>query len=229
LQWKTAEEIALLSKSSKFSIINDSRQADWEALISSAESSIFLCPKSFTDPRFTYRLTDVPAASHPTIAAALACVAKVQKDDVIWDPFVGSGTELVECSLQESCKLLIGTDLEEQALSNARTNIEAAGLAQNQKFVLEKADALTYKHSHPISLIISNPPMGRRVPVKNIEDLLVKFVRRLPQILSSKGRLVWMSPFPQVLDKEIAKLGFQKTYASKIDMGGFNAELQRWE
>lgn len=228
LQWKTAEEIALQAKSTGFSIINDSRQADWEALISSSDSAIHLCPKSFPDPRFAYRVSDVPAASHPTIAAALAFVANIQKDDVIWDPFVGSGTELIECYMRKPSLKLIGTDLEEGALKNARANMEAAALPKKLS-ILECADALSFQAGEPLSLVITNPPMGRRVPVKGIEEMLLKFVRRLPSLLSPKGRLVWMSPFPEKLDRELSKLGFKKTFASKVDMGGFSAELQKWE
>lgn len=228
LQWKTAEEIAALAKKQGFSIINDSRQADWEALISSSESAIFLCPKSLPDPRFAYRLTDVPAASHPTIAAALAFVARIQSEDVVWDPFLGSGTELVESYKQQACKRLIGTDLDEQALLNARTNANAAQIS-SEIFHIEKADALTYRPKLPVSLVITNPPMGRRVPVKNAQELLAKFVRKLPEVLSQSGRLVWMSPFPEFLDKELSKIGLSKTFGTKVDMGGFSAELQRWE
>ena len=38
----------------------------------------------------------VPASSHPTLAAALARVGGVRADDVVWDPFVGAATELIE-------------------------------------------------------------------------------------------------------------------------------------
>lgn len=226
LQWKIAQEIADLSKTQGFSIINDSRQADWEALVSSYESAMFLCPKSFEDPRFSYRVSDVPAASHPTIAASLAHLADIQSEDIIWDPFVGSGTELIESYRSHPCKLLVGTDLEEKALQNTRANMEAAGV---YKFAhLEKADALHFEMSKRFDVVITNPPMGRRVPIKGIEDLLCKFLRRLPHILSPKGCLVWMSPFPELLDRELLKLGFKKSFGSKVDMGGFSAELQKW-
>ncbi len=230
LQWEIAEQIAQLSKASGFDVLNDSRQADWEAVISFADNSIDLKPKSFVDPRFFYRLKDVPAASHPTIAAALAYVAGVRKDDVVWDPFVGSGSELIERHQLGAYRQLIGSDLELAALENTRTNMECAGLPMHSSsIVLIKADALSYRPQTPVSLIVSNPPMGRRVQVHDAEALLLAFVRRLPQILHPKGRLVWMSPFPQKLDRELRALGLTKTFHRKVDMGGFSAELQKWE
>ncbi len=225
LQWKTAEEIHNLAQQSGFKIINDPRQADWEAVISASEAQIFLCPKSYEDPRFNYRMTDVPAASHPTIASALAYVANVKQNDRVWDPFVGSGSELIESYRYHVCTC-IGTDRDEKALTGASINLKAAGV---ENFILEKADALSYQPKELCTLIITNPPMGRRVPVKDIQTLLIKFVQRLDEVLSSNGRFVWMSPFPLVLDKELSKMNFRKTYASKVDMGGFSAELQRWD
>lgn len=230
LQWKIAEEILLLAEKNKFSIINETRQADWEILVFANESSLYLSPKSFKDPRFNYRLADVPAASHPTIAAAMVQVALVKEDDLVWDPFLGSGTELVEC--YKACKggRFLGTDLEEKALEIAKLNLdEAVGKKEREdRFELLCADALSFFPEKKVSLIISNPPMGRRVAMKDVEDMLVKFVRRLPLVLARQGRLVWMSPFPTLLDRELKRLGLTKTFSSKVDMGGFSAELQKW-
>jgi len=39
---------------------------------------LFLSPRGAADPRFTWRRADIPAASHPTIAAALARVGGVR-------------------------------------------------------------------------------------------------------------------------------------------------------
>jgi hypothetical protein len=71
--------------------------------------------------------------------------------------------------------------------------------------------------------------MGRRVQSHNAEALLLAFVRNLAKTLHPQGRLVWMSPFPRSLDPELRKQGLRKTFFSKVDMGGFSAELQRWE
>ena len=59
-------------------------------------ATVELWPRGLPDPRFAYRVAHVPASSHPTLAAALARVAGARPDDVVWDPFVGAATELVE-------------------------------------------------------------------------------------------------------------------------------------
>ncbi|HEX2670356.1 MAG TPA: HEAT repeat domain-containing protein, partial [Polyangiaceae bacterium] len=78
---------------------NDPHESPWEVVIDTRRATLELCPRRFEDPRFSYRTEDVPAASHPTLAAALARVAGTRADDVVWDPFVGSGLELIERGL----------------------------------------------------------------------------------------------------------------------------------
>lgn len=230
LQWQTAEEISAKAKENSFPILNDPRQADWEAHIASHDSTLFLSPKTYPDPRFFYRLQDVPAASHPTLAAALAHLAGVKADDKVWDPFVGSGSELIERHLLGPYQILIGSDLDAKALASAKANIECAGLLKadrQPKVLLVQSDALKYETK--VSLVLTNPPMGRRVKHHDAEKILVAFVNRLPKILEAGGRLVWISPFPEVLDPILLRNGFSKSFSVKVDMGGFAAEMQKWK
>ncbi|HEY0465608.1 MAG TPA: hypothetical protein VGC79_15445, partial [Polyangiaceae bacterium] len=49
---------------------NDTQESLWEVVVDTRRSTLELCPRRFEDPRFSYRSEDVPAASHPTLAAA---------------------------------------------------------------------------------------------------------------------------------------------------------------
>jgi hypothetical protein len=55
-------------------LLNDPRQALWEVSIRETAQSVRveLSPRFRPDPRFAYRRGDVPAASHPPLAAAMA-------------------------------------------------------------------------------------------------------------------------------------------------------------
>ena len=116
-----------------------------------------IAPRSLVDPRFSWRRGDVPAASHPTLAAALARVAGARDDDVVWDPFVGSGAELAERALLGPALALFGSDVDPRALEVARANLAGAGIEAR----LELQDALE-PAPEGVTLIITNPPMGRR-------------------------------------------------------------------
>jgi tRNA G10 N-methylase Trm11 len=182
-----------------------------------------LVPRAFDDPRFGYRRADVPAASHPTLAAALARAARVRPDDVVWDPFVGSGLELVERALLGPYARLIGTDLDSRALNAARANLAAASVA---RYELVQADALSHAPAG-VTLILTNPPMGRRVARDgSLRELLGAFVGRAARLLAPGGRLVWLSPLPELTTRRARALGLSVEAVSSVDMGGFRAELQ---
>ena len=204
---------------------NDPQQSTWEVVIDTLRGRLELCPRRFDDPRFAYRSEDVRAASHPTLAAALARVAPVQADDIVWDPFVGSGLELIERGLLGPYRELHGTDLESQALSAARSNAERAKL----ELRLTQGDARSHR-VRGVSLIISNPPMGRRVVRDgNLGSLLDAFLANAASSLAPSGRLVWLSPLAEQTAATARRLGLKVTRYEPVDLGGFSAELQRFD
>ncbi|HEY8040056.1 MAG TPA: HEAT repeat domain-containing protein [Polyangiaceae bacterium] len=207
-------------------LVNDPTGSLWELVVAGDEGlvDVSLAPRAVVDPRFAWRRGDVPAASHPTIAAALARVAGVRADDVVWDPFVGSGAELVERGRLGPYRSLRGSDLEPRALTVARENLTAAGLAAD----LELADALALAPA-AVTLVITNPPMGRRASrTATLADTLDRFVAHAAAVLVPGGRLVWIAPWPQRARDAAARAGLTLAWSRLIDMGGFDAEMQRW-
>ncbi|HTV20989.1 MAG TPA: methyltransferase, partial [Polyangiaceae bacterium] len=205
-------------------IVNDSREARWTLWAPpDAEGELQLVPRLSPDPRFAYRVADVPAASHPTLAAALARLAGVQADEVVWDPFVGSGLELIERTRLGAVRELWGTDVDPRALSAAQQNMKAAEVEGAH---LVEADALTFAQAAP-SLIISNPPMGRRVARDgSVGELLEAFVRHAANVLRPSGRLVWLSPLAKRTERAARGAGLQVEAGPEIDLGGFSAQVQ---
>jgi len=185
---------------------------------------VALLPRGLDDPRFAWRRRDVPAASHPTIAAALARVAGVRNDDVVWDPFVGSGAELVERALLGPYASLAGSDTDASALAAARENLGAAGFPAR----LDQTDALAHS-PRGVTLIVTNPPMGRRASRgPDLMDTLDRFVAHASSVLVPGGRLVWISPSPRRTRAAAARAGLTLDWARTVDMGGFEGEMQRW-
>jgi len=204
---------------------NDTQESLWEVVIDTRRGTLELCPRRFQDPRFSYRTEDVPAASHPTLAAALARVAGARAEDIVWDPFVGSGLELIERGLLGPFRELHGSDLEGAALAAARANAERAKL----RLRLSQGDARSHRVKH-VSLIISNPPMGRRVTRDgNLGPLLDAFLANAASALVPGGRLVWLSPFSDRTAATARRLGLKVTRHEPVDLGGFPAELQRFD
>jgi 23S rRNA G2445 N2-methylase RlmL len=219
--WRVAEAVARLRPE----LVNDPTASPWEVVVDDAGGmlQVELRPR-WDDRRFAYRVGDVPAASHPTIAAALAQLAGVRDDDVVWDPFVGSGLELVERGLLGAYARLVGTDLDAKALQTAAANLAAAGLERAE---LVAADATTHDPGG-VTLVITNPPMGRRVHRGDVAPLLTGFLAHVGGILRPGGRLVWISPLPRVTQPAARQAGLVCRRAEPLDMGGFTAQLEVW-
>ncbi len=220
LAWKVASSLSRYAPE----LVNDSRGASWEVVVDErgTPASLVLAPRGFDDPRFAYRVRDVPAASHPTVAAALARVAGVRADDLIWDPFVGSGLELVERARLGPYRKLTGTDIDENALEAARANLDAAKVPAT----LSLADARTYNPG-PVTLVITNPPMGRRLARdRSLAGLLERVLERASRALVPGGRLVWLCPLPELARQLAPGLRLDLVAGPSVDLGGFEVELQ---
>jgi hypothetical protein len=222
LAWAVARRL-----SARGLVRNDPRGAPFTAEIApDALDRLLLVPRLSPDPRFGYRKLDVPASSHPTVAAALARLAGVRPDDVVWDPFVGSGLELIERARLGSYARLVGTDLEPTALTAARTNFEAAAIERAQ---LVRANACEFA-PQGITLILTNPPMGRRVARDgSLRSLLERFVLHASRVLSPGGRMLWISPLDQITARAATRAGLVPSAGPELDLGGFTARIQAFE
>lgn len=210
-------------------LINDPTDSTWDVIVHESPGAVRveLAPR-VVDPRFAYRRADVPASSHPTIAAALARAAGVRADDVVWDPFVGSGLELCERALLGPYRRLIGSDLDPAALTAARANLSAAGVP-DARCVLVTGDAAALEPPARPTLIITNPPLGRRVKASSaLVSTLERFIAHAARVLAPGGRLVWMSPSPGRTDAAARRHGLLSTLSQDVDMGGFTAVMQRF-
>ena len=218
--WETARRVA----ARRPELINDPTATTWDVVVDEAAGRLELRPRRIADPRFAWRVRDVPAASHPTVAAALARIAGRRDDDVVWDPFCGSGAELIERALLGPFARLIGSDREPRALDAARANLEAAGLVDRAELVA--ADALTHRPAG-VTLIVTNPPLGRRLR-GDAPTLLEAFLAHAGSVLAPGGRLVWISPVPKRTERAARRAGLVADGGLTVDLGGFDGRIERW-
>jgi len=204
-------------------LATDPTHAGWELVIDASNARLAVMPKHVQDPRFAWRCRDIPAASHPTIAAALARLGGVRADDVVWDPFVGSGLELVERGLLGDYRVMYGTDVDETALAAAKANLAAAGI---KHVTLLNRDA-TAAPVRDVTLVLTNPPMGARlVRDGSLGDLIEAVLGQGWRVMRPGARWVWLSPMPARTASVAHHLGFDVQRRGLVDLGGLSPELQ---
>lgn len=204
-------------------LVNAPREADWDLMIDQEAGRIVAKPKAWFDLRFDYREKDVPASSHAPLAAALAALAEVRPGEVVWDPFCGAGTEIIEAGLSQPRAVLIGSDIDPKAIEAARHNVRRAGI----KAEWLVGDFRGNLFPGAVDIILTNPPLGRRVAPGDAramaDDLIALAAKRLR---SATGRLIWVAPDAGSAAVTAVRAGLVVVTSRRVDMGGFDAEIQ---
>jgi len=209
-------------------LLNDSREALWQVDLRPEAGVIELVPRLRPDPRFAYRTGDVPAASHPPLAACMARVAELEPSDSVWDPFCGSGLELIEADRVAPGCQLFGTDRSAAAIETTRANFASAGIPTVQ-VRLAASDFRDVFHTGlvapgSLSAILTNPPLGRRVQIPDLHGLIQDLFDTAATALAPGGRLILVNPLAIVPRGSRLK----KTFSRRVDLGGFACYLERY-
>ncbi|MFN0252423.1 MAG: TRM11 family SAM-dependent methyltransferase, partial [Kofleriaceae bacterium] len=252
--WNVAKEVTRGAPA----LVNDPTQTTWDIRVDDEEGTLELVPRRAIDPRFAYRVAEVPAASHPSVAAAVAWLAAIEPGDRVWDPFCGSGLELVESALR-GAGTVIGSDLDDAALAAARDNLAAAGIATDDAAartnndaararandrgdagarttdagarvtaMLAHGDARTFAPGGRVDAIVTNPPLGSRVHV-DAGALLADALPHFARQLRGGGRLVWITPQWRRTAPIAEASGFVLVRSLFVDLGGVRGRLERWD
>jgi 23S rRNA G2445 N2-methylase RlmL len=156
----------------------------------------------------------------------MARLAGPYADETVWDPFCGSGLELIERVRLTGVSRILGTDLSPDATAAARANWAAAlfpGIRAD--FVardFREFTAIPNWGPASVSLMITNPPLGKRVPIPNLRGLLEELFAVASIALRPGGRLVWINPLRIKPPASSLRLEFQQT----VDLGGFSCRLE---
>lgn len=230
--WQVVRDVAQRAPE----LVNEPADTTWTLVVDERRRALILRPRRLADPRFAWRQIDLPSASHPTVAAAVARLGQPRGGERVWDPFTGSGSELIECALAVAPSgtsgvsgaplELYGTDLDADALHAAARNAGAAGVP----IALERADARHYRPASgagSIDLIASNPPLGGRLR-GDAGQLLCDAIGGFAAALRRGGRLVWITPAPRRTSPAAEAAGLVLDRAFDVDLGGMRARLERW-
>ncbi|MCB0321151.1 MAG: RsmD family RNA methyltransferase, partial [Bdellovibrionales bacterium] len=140
----------------KLRIRKDEKREQWEVLVR-------LTPLPLATRH--WRKANYRGALNANIASAMVHLAKVASDDVVVDPFCGSGTLLLE-AIQRSSLTAVGVDTSPEALSCASVNMSHIPKAKGAVcFVLGDVRHLPVSTASA-SVVLTNPPWGESVGKK---------------------------------------------------------------
>ena len=142
----------------------------------------------------------------PKIAQAMINLSKAKPDDIILDPFCGSGTILTEAMLMDF-QNLIGSDVSKKAVSNTEKNIEWMEKnyqlkIKNCKLFNKDATGLSkFIERNSVGAIITEPYLGPqrgrfniRQTIQNLEKLYTESLTEFKKILKPGERVVMVWP-----------------------------------
>lgn len=164
----------------------------------------------------------------PKLAQIMLNLSLTNTDDLILDPFCGSGTILQEALWQQR-KDLIGSDVSNKAINDTQKNL--TWLEQKYNLLLDNIklvsasvlDLSKFIESESIDAIVTEPDLGRPdlnhaslvTEVARLEKLYVQSYQVFFKLLKKSGRVVMVWPvFFQDnfldIEQQVEKIGFKK-------------------
>jgi tRNA (guanine10-N2)-dimethyltransferase len=114
-----------------------------------------------------------PISLHPRLARAMVNLTGARKDDIILDPFCGTGGLLVEAGLMGL--KVVGVDIDKDMLSKAEENLKFFKI--KAKLIL--GDSLTRKKRY--RFVVTDLPYGKNSKTSDIKKLFRSFCRKYPK------------------------------------------------
>ncbi len=154
----------------------------------------FVCGLRLSDARMRhreYKRAHVAASLRPSVAAAMVWLTEPQPEDVFLDPLCGAGTLLVERGRIERHMLLLGGDIDADALQAAAQNIGPRH--KPRQLLMWDAGRLPLA-SASVDKVATNLPFGKQVGSPRENRRLYRAVfREIDRLLRVQGRAVVLS------------------------------------
>lgn len=150
-----------------------------------------------------------PTPLLPPIAYCMIRLCSPRESERLLDPMCGCGTIPLMAALEWSYLRVSGADVKEEYVSCARKNAEILGLQSKAEFLVSDITELASKGVEA-DMIAVNPPYGIVLPTRReVDKLYEALFKEAFMILSSKGRIVTVTPYPEVVEREALKQMFK--------------------
>lgn len=129
-----------------------------------------------------------PISLHPRIARALVNISNIKKDDILLDPFCGTGGILLEAGLIGA--KVIGNDIEEKMIDGCRKTLDYYEIKNYSLFCSDIGDISN--HLNSVDAVVTDFPYGKSTTTKgeDMENLYLRAFESISKILKTGGRAI---------------------------------------
>jgi tRNA (guanine10-N2)-dimethyltransferase len=162
--------------------------------------------KAFDRRKPQFRPFFSPISLHPRLARALVNLSRIKQNQILFDPFCGTGGVLIEAGLIGAKP--VGSDIDEKMVKGCRENLEHFGIKKYDVFQSDVGEV-----NVKCEAIVTDPPYGRSSSTKkeNIEKLYERSFEVFRKTLKKDRCLVIALP-----DKRFMELG--KNYLNLLEI-----------
>lgn len=170
-------------------LLNSSENYDIQIILKEVKKgtvSIYLQLSHLENPRFAYRKNTMATSMQPYVAATLVQLAQPYMKDngKVLDPFVGTGTLLIERNIIKPSHFAMGVDIYSDGIEMARKNTKLAG----QTIYYVHKDALRFSNSEMFDEIITDmPTLAQMKDEEQLRDTYDRFFARIPHLVKPGG------------------------------------------
>ncbi len=145
--------------------------------------------KQFDKRKPQFRPFFSPVSLHPRLARTLVNLSRIKKNQILFDPFCGTGGILIEAGLTGA--KIVGSDIDERMVEGGKKNLEYFGIKRYRIFQSD-VGSLNIK----CDAIVTDPPYGRSSSTKKekIEKLYERSFEVFRKILKNDRCLVIVLP-----------------------------------
>ncbi len=168
----------------------------------------------------------VPAGINPSLAYILCMIAKLEKEDILLDPFCGSSVIPITALKYFDIKRVLCSDISSKAIYASKENFRSAEIEES-RYKLFKSDIKDIVLSkRNVDKIISNLPFGIRVGKHNRNIEIYQSLELLAnKLLRKRGMLVLLTQEKKLIREVFKKGEWNVKSVLRVNEGGLLPEV----
>ncbi|MGN0177555.1 MAG: TIGR01177 family methyltransferase [Methanobrevibacter sp.] len=161
--------------------------------------------KHFEDSKPHKRPFFYPGSMSPKLARCMVNLSRVKKDQLLLDPFCGTGGILIEAGLI-GCKV-VGSDIYWKMKNGTSINLDYYGITDYRTFNLDVRELKMYEK---VAAVVTDPPYGISTSTGDIEgdDIFKEFFKSIYNNMKDDAYLCMASPHYVDLEPIASEAGF---------------------